>query len=275
MVAGVNSLNSILAANYSQIGKEAAVQQLRAQEAAVKTEAQNAQTKFGVNATVTTQYTYGQGPDGQLYVTGATITSQKQVEGAINPLTRDGKQPGKNAYQQETFEERQEEALKDFAKPKANLSPSEEVQIFSIDAFRDEAFHSVDNLNRARYQAVDFGVRAQESQHFRAGAGITTPPEYTFEEGPDGVFYAVAGEVGVDPVSGVTPEKAVQDADTAARAALAATDVSAQDISAARASQADAASLRGQISRQQQVADLYQRNYKAMFDGAPAYNMAA
>lgn len=77
----------------------------------------------------------------------------------------------------------------------------------------------------------DREVRAHEQAHLAAGASyIARGVHYTYEQGPDGVRYAVAGDVQIDfsPVPG-DPEATIEKAQAVYKAALAPAQPSAQD----------------------------------------------
>lgn len=77
---------------------------------------------------------------------------------------------------------------------------------------------------------TDARVRRHEEAH-RAAAGslYRGGPNYTYETGPDGKRYAVAGSVQIDTSPGRTPEETVQKAAQIRRAALAPMDPSGTD----------------------------------------------
>lgn len=77
---------------------------------------------------------------------------------------------------------------------------------------------------------TDARVRRHEEAH-RAAAGslYRGGPNYTYESGPDGKRYAVAGSVQIDTSPGRTPEETVQKASQIRRAALAPMDPSGTD----------------------------------------------
>lgn len=79
-------------------------------------------------------------------------------------------------------------------------------------------------------KATDARVRRHEEAH-RAAAGslYRGGPNYTYETGPDGKRYAVAGSVQIDTSPGRTPEETVQKASAIRRAALAPNDPSGTD----------------------------------------------
>jgi hypothetical protein len=94
---------------------------------------------------------------------------------------------------------------------KAERSPAEERQI-------------------AELRRVDRAVRAHESAHLAAGAGVVSGgARFQFTVGPDGKRYAVGGEVPIDSSPGRTPEDTLAKAQIIRRAALAPADPSATD----------------------------------------------
>ena len=70
--------------------------------------------------------------------------------------------------------------------------------------------------------ARDREVRAHEQAHASVGGQYAGTPSYTFERGPDGVRYAIGGEVPISlPSQGGDPEATIQIAEQVQRAALA------------------------------------------------------
>lgn len=82
--------------------------------------------------------------------------------------------------------------------------------------------------------ARDREVRNHERAHAAVGGLYAGSPTYTFERGPDGINYAVGGEVSISlgAISG-DPEATIQKAQVVRRAALAPSEPSAQDRSVA------------------------------------------
>lgn len=103
--------------------------------------------------------------------------------------------------------------------------------------------------------ARDREVRQHEMAHQVAGGQYTGGATYTFERGPDGVMYAVGGEVSIDtsPVPG-DPEATLQKAQIIERAAMAPVDPSPQDLRVAASARAMAAEARAELLREQQDA---------------------
>lgn len=83
-------------------------------------------------------------------------------------------------------------------------------------------------------QQTDRKVRAHEMAHVAAGAGLVSKgASYSYETGPDGQRYAVAGEVSIDTSPGGTPEETIEKARQIKAAALAPANPSPQDRSVA------------------------------------------
>jgi hypothetical protein len=81
-----------------------------------------------------------------------------------------------------------------------------------------------------KLKARDQAVRQHEQAHVSAGGSLViSGPNYVFERGPDGINYAVGGEVRIDTSPGRTPEDTLDKARRIQAAALAPADPSAQD----------------------------------------------
>lgn len=82
--------------------------------------------------------------------------------------------------------------------------------------------------------ARDREVRAHEQAHAAIAGQYAGSPTYSFVRGPDGVSYAVGGEVSIDtsPIPG-DPEATIRKAQQLSRAANAPADPSSQDASVA------------------------------------------
>jgi hypothetical protein len=231
---GVNINPAPMSAIIPNAQEERSWQALRLADASIRAQASRLASQNGAGAVNVTQFNYTMGPDGQLYATSATVSASRRTVGPANPNLPLSQQNGTAA---------QPLSLRDFQPVNLGLSPSDEAAVFGSKDFLEETLGSNASQVRAQLQIIDFGVRAQEGQHFRAAAGLGSAPEYDYHIGPDGELYAVAGSVGISTGSAATPEEAAADASTMARAALAATDVSAQDVSVARNAQAKAASF--------------------------------
>jgi hypothetical protein len=91
----------------------------------------------------------------------------------------------------------------------------------------------------AELRRADREVRRHEAAHAAAGGAFAGAPTYTFERGPDGQLYAVAGQVSIDtaPVDG-DPAATIQKLQIVRAAALAPGDPSAQDRAVAAQAEA-------------------------------------
>lgn len=104
-----------------------------------------------------------------------------------------------------------------------------------IGAASELSSDQLDQLQRLKQRDTD--VRAHEQAHVAAGGRyITSGASYDYQIGPDGVQYAIGGEVGIDtsPVAG-DPAATLEKARGIRRAALAPAEPSAQDMSVAAA----------------------------------------
>ncbi len=95
----------------------------------------------------------------------------------------------------------------------------------------------------------DREVRAHEAAHQSAGGSVTGGAKFTFVVGPDGLRYAVGGEVSID-VSAVPgeAEATIRKMQTVIRAALAPANPSSQDQAVAATARAMAASAQQQLN---------------------------
>ena len=117
-----------------------------------------------------------------------------------------------------------------------------------------EAQAKIDQL-----KARDLEVRQHEQAHLAAAGGLATSgASYTYERGPNGVNYAVGGEVNIDTSPGRTPEETVEKARTIQAAALAPAEPSSQDRNvAARAAQMQQQAQAEISAKQQELARSY------------------
>jgi|GEM_PF-6067682 len=77
--------------------------------------------------------------------------------------------------------------------------------------------------------ARDREVRAHEQAHAAAGGHYAGAPVYQFERGPNGLSYAVGGEVPISTGAEATPEATLRKAQIIRRAAMAPAEPSSQD----------------------------------------------
>ena len=118
----------------------------------------------------------------------------------------------------------------------------------------------------SRLKARDGEVRGHESAHVAAGGRyITGGASFTFQKGPDGIQYAVGGEVGIDssPVAG-KPEETLAKMRVVRAAALAPAEPSGADLAVAGAAAQAKAQAMATIAAEQA------RNARAPAEGSEA-----
>ncbi len=117
----------------------------------------------------------------------------------------------------------------------------------TLGGLSDEEKEVVDKL-----AAVDREVRAHEQAHAVAGGGYAGSPQYTYETGPDGKRYAVAGSVSIDtsPVPD-NPRATIQKMEVVKRAALAPHDPSGADRAVAATADKQKAEAQAELNKQQ------------------------
>jgi len=116
--------------------------------------------------------------------------------------------------------------------------------------------------------ARDREVRAHEQAHSSIGGQYAGAAQYQYERGPDGVRYAVSGEVPIDVSREATPEATILKAEIVKRAALAPAEPSPQDRRVAAEATRMAAEARQELRVQQSQATEAQREV-ATEDSAP------
>jgi hypothetical protein len=104
----------------------------------------------------------------------------------------------------------------------------------------------VDELRRR-----DAHVRQHEAAHQAAGGDLTGAASFSYETGPDGRSYAVAGEVPVQSRTGRTPDETIAIARRVRAAALAPSDPSPADLAAA--AEASQVELQAELQKRQQT----------------------
>lgn len=104
-----------------------------------------------------------------------------------------------------------------------------------------------------KLKARDREVRAHEMAHLAAAGGLANSgASFTYERGPDGVSYAIGGEVKIDTSKGSSPEDTMRRAQIIRAAALAPAEPSGQDRAvAAKAAQMEA-DARSELAKQDQ-----------------------
>jgi hypothetical protein len=123
----------------------------------------------------------------------------------------------------------------------------------------------------SRLKARDGEVRAHEAAHMAAGGRyITGGANYSYQKGPDGVQYAIGGEVGIDssPISG-KPEETIAKMRVVRAAALAPAEPSGADLAVAgAAAQAEAQAMASLAEEQGQRLSASTSGADSAVDGA-------
>ncbi|MDF1587906.1 MAG: putative metalloprotease CJM1_0395 family protein [Gammaproteobacteria bacterium] len=106
-------------------------------------------------------------------------------------------------------------------------------------------------------KARDREVRAHEAAHVAAGAGlIRGGTSFTYQRGPDGVQYAIGGEVSIDTSKVVNnPEATLRKAEQIRTAALAPAQPSQQDRTVASKAAQLVIEARAELNQQQNNED--------------------
>jgi len=87
----------------------------------------------------------------------------------------------------------------------------------------------IDQRTIKTLSTLDREVRNHERAHAAIGGQYAGAPSYEYERGPDGVNYAVSGEVPISTGAASTPQMTIEKAQVIRRAALAPAEPSAQD----------------------------------------------
>lgn len=128
-----------------------------------------------------------------------------------------------------------------------NISPSDKYSVNFSKELKPEEQKQVEELRR-----IDSKVRAHELAHLAAGGGLVRGgANFTYQTGPDGKQYAVAGEVKIDmSVDPDNPEASIRKMQQVRRAALAPSDPSPQDRSVAQQASNIESQMRSKIQQE-------------------------
>lgn len=103
----------------------------------------------------------------------------------------------------------------------------------------------------AKLKARDTEVRQHEQAHLAAAGGLAiSGASYVYQRGPNGVNYAVGGEVQIDTSPGRTPEETIARAQAVIAAALAPAEPSGADLAVAAQAQQLAQQARSALARE-------------------------
>ena len=109
-----------------------------------------------------------------------------------------------------------------------------------------------------KLKSRDTEVRQHEQAHLAAAGGLATSgASYTYERGPNGVDYAIGGEVQIDTAPGASPEETISRARVIQAAALAPAEPSGADRAVAAQASLMEQQARAELAAQdtQQAAD--------------------
>jgi hypothetical protein len=116
------------------------------------------------------------------------------------------------------------------AKPGTLGQVREPGQTESQSKAQSQAQSKAEQAQIRQLQQRDRVVRQHEAAHLAASGGLAASgATYSFQRGPDGVAYAVGGEVRINMSPGRTPQETIARAQTIVAAALAPADPSPQD----------------------------------------------
>ena len=117
----------------------------------------------------------------------------------------------------------------------------------------DKKRELIEQMDIQQLSARDREVRAHERAHAAVGGQYASAPTYQYERGPDGINYAVAGEVSISTgaVAG-NPQATIEKAQVIRRAALAPAEPSPQDRQVAAEATKMELDARAQLSLLQQ-----------------------
>lgn len=126
-----------------------------------------------------------------------------------------------------------------------------------------------EKIDLAELKARDTQVRAHEAAH-QSGPAASGGATFTYQKGPDGVMYAVGGEVPVRIQTGSTPQETISNLQGVIATALAPADPSPQDISIAskarvmmmKAQQEFAQEIQEKLTKQEEYTQNAKKEYE-------------
>lgn len=174
-------------------------------------------------------------PAGGSQATSRGIGSQAQQ--APNPEQVNGQRSPATADESKVKADNQENQSQ-----KTSTGPKNETDL------SDEEKKQVQELKE-----TDRKVRQHEMAHLAASAGIAiSGANFSYKRGPDGINYAVGGDVKIDVSKESTPQATIQKAQKIAAAAMAPADPSPQDRAVAAKARAMEADARVEQTKEQQ-----------------------
>ena len=189
---------------------------------------------------------------------GSAISTVSNSPLIANPMTKqatglehiDTKQDIFSAVE-ETTETNANKANPDSKAPENNASDRPNQDSPNSDKPEQGQNHQNQELAIIRdLSARDREVRAHEQAHASVGGQYAGAASFTYQRGPNGVNYAVGGEVSISTVSGGDAQSRLQAAEQIRRAALAPANPSTQDRQIAAQAAQSATQARAEIASQ-------------------------
>lgn len=135
--------------------------------------------------------------------------------------------------------------------PGANQEAPSPAQKQTTDASNRAELTQEQVAQLTKLRARDREVRQHEAAHLAASGGLAVSgASFSYQKGPDGVNYAVGGEVQIDTSSGRTPQESLERARTIQTAAMAPAQPSGQDRAVAAAAQKMEMQARAELAQQ-------------------------
>ncbi len=170
-----------------------------------------------------------------------SATKQKEAGVIPNPLEGETGVSNKKAVDVSKSDNKQQEKTTSTSSPKAGQK--------NAGGLTEEEQQEVREL-----KAIDRKVRQHEMAHLAAAQGIAVSgANFQFKQGPDGINYAVGGDVQIDTSKDKDPQKTIEKARKIIAAANAPADPSAQDRQVAAQAQAMQVQAQQELSRQSQA----------------------
>ncbi len=121
-----------------------------------------------------------------------------------------------------------------------------------------------------KLKETDRKVRAHEQAHMAGGGALVQGgASYTYDKGPDGRMYAVAGEVSIDVSPGRSPEESLAKAQQIRAAAMAPADPSPQDRRVAAGAARLESSARAEQAKEQATEATAAKEGSGSAEGVP------
>lgn len=171
-------------------------------------------------------------------------------------------QPNKNSRQSDSASTVQPQ-VEDSAQPTESKREQQGAEnTINKPSFSDLELQEISNL-----VSRDSEVLTHERAHSAVGGQYAGAPNYSYETGPDGVKYAVSGEVAID-TSKIPddPQATLQKAQQIKAAALAPTEPSGQDRRVAAKADKMAAQARSEILKENSVENEEKSKYSSSYE---------